>query len=146
MISTVVVRGRHRDRGGLDRRSIYGDERRQRASAVEDVGEMVRPALGEVQEDEDRGGEILWQVFGDRGESLDAARGCADDDDLSPRLPRGFFGVHDRVFRQLVRSKRWFRRLSTFRAIRSPAARSKCTPSPARICTSRPESFSTNCA
>jgi hypothetical protein len=46
--------------------------------------------------------------------------------------------------RQLVRSKRWLRRRSTCRAMRSPAARSKCTPSSARIFTSRPESFSTN--
>jgi hypothetical protein len=56
-----------------------------------------------------------------------------------PRIAHGRRRGYRVFLRQLVRSNSRFSTFNTSRAIMSPPSRSKCTPSPARTCTSLPE-------
>src|SRR5205085_136844 len=74
------------DRPGVERVAVAGRARRQRPDAVEDGRKEALPAGGQVQDDDDRHLQVVWQTARDRLQRLDAARGGADDDEVVPAL------------------------------------------------------------
>ena len=77
----VAVRRCDVDPAGFDRLALFSVRRGEARRAAEDVGQRARSALGEVQHDEQRAGEVPGERPGETYERLDTAGGCADRDD-----------------------------------------------------------------
>ena len=52
--------------------AVLGEGGRERAGSIEDLGEMARSVGGDVEDDEDGGGEILWEPSDKGLERFDA--------------------------------------------------------------------------
>ena len=89
----VSSRRRDIDAASHDRRAVLRLHHRQRTDAIENVREQAFGA--DMQDDQDRGGQIAGQTGQELLQHVESACGSADDNDvvMGPRMAHGGFGI-----------------------------------------------------